>query len=143
VDTPWGEHRGARRSDFCGVGLVSVMTRPSTVRCGKSRRVATNGASGRFSTLHLYVQTYITMHIQSQRRAFTMAIESAAVAGMAQRKTTQFTMRMDPEVKEAAERGAAEDRRSLSSLIEILLIDYCKKRGLLTEEGRLPKKGRR
>jgi hypothetical protein len=71
-----------------------------------------------------------------------MRIESAAVAGMAQRKTTQFTMRMDPEVKEAAEKGAAADRRSLASLIEILLIDYCKKRGLLTEEGRLPKKRR-
>jgi hypothetical protein len=51
---------------------------------------------------------------------------------------------MDPEVKQASEKGAADDRRSLSSLIEILLIDYCKKRGLLTEEGRLPKKpGRR
>ena len=69
-----------------------------------------------------------------------MRIESDAVAGMAQRKTTQFTMRMDPEVKEAAERGAADDRRSLSSLIEILLIQYCKARGLLTEDGRLPKR---
>jgi hypothetical protein len=69
-----------------------------------------------------------------------MRIESDAVARMAQRKTTQFTMRMDPEVKEAAERGAADDRRSLSSLIEVLLVDYCRKRGLLTEDGRLPKR---
>jgi hypothetical protein len=31
-----------------------------------------------------------------------------------------------------------------SSLIEILLTDYCKERGLLTKAGRLPeKKGRR
>jgi hypothetical protein len=53
---------------------------------------------------------------------------------------------MDPEVKQAAERGALADRRSLSSLIEILLIRYCQDRGLLTEEGRLPKlkqRGRR
>jgi hypothetical protein len=69
-----------------------------------------------------------------------MAIESAAVAGMTQRKTTQFTMRMDPEVKEAAEEAAALDRRSLASLIEILLTDHCKARGLLTPNGRLPKK---
>jgi hypothetical protein len=33
--------------------------------------------------------------------------------------------------------------RSLSSLIEVLLIRYCQERGLLTEEGRLPKRGRR
>jgi hypothetical protein len=51
---------------------------------------------------------------------------------------------MDPEVKQAAEKAAVQDRRSLASLIEVLLTDYCKTRGLLTETGRLPKrKGRR
>jgi hypothetical protein len=40
---------------------------------------------------------------------------------MAQRKTTQFNMRMDPELKEVAEKAAAADRGSLSSLIEKLL----------------------
>jgi hypothetical protein len=69
-----------------------------------------------------------------------MEIESAAVTGMTQRKTTQFTMRMDPEVKEAAEQAAALDRRSLASLIEILLTEHCKGRGLLTPEGRAPKR---
>jgi hypothetical protein len=34
----------------------------------------------------------------------SMPIESAAVAGMAQRKTTNFFMRMDPEVKEQPRR---------------------------------------
>jgi hypothetical protein len=74
-----------------------------------------------------------------------MAKESAAVvAEMTQRKTTHFTMRMDPEVKEAAEKLAAEDRRSLASLIEVLLTERCKEWGYLTKEGRLPgKKGRR
>jgi hypothetical protein len=72
-----------------------------------------------------------------------MKLEPASMTTMVQRKTTQFTMRMDPEVKAAAEKVAAEDRRSLSSLIEILLIEVCKKRGILTEEGRPPKKERR
>ena len=45
---------------------------------------------------------------------------------MAQRKTAQFNMRMDPELKEVAEKAAAADRRSLSSLIEKLLEDYCR-----------------
>ena len=72
-----------------------------------------------------------------------MRFESAAVTGMVQRKTTAFTMRMDPEVKEAAEKVAFDERRSLASLIEILLIEICKKRGALTEEGKLPKKNRK
>ena len=32
-----------------------------------------------------------------------------AVAGMTQRKSTQFNMRMDPELKAAAEKAAADD----------------------------------
>jgi len=49
-------------------------------------------------------------------------------------------MRMDPVLKEAAEKAAADDRRSLSSLIEKLLTDYCRARGFLDKEGRLPKR---
>jgi hypothetical protein len=67
----------------------------------------------------------------------TMPIESAAVAGMTQRKTTQYYMRMDPEVKEAAERAASDDRRSLASLIDKLLTDYCLEHGYLK-----PKRGK-
>jgi hypothetical protein len=72
-----------------------------------------------------------------------MHTESAAVAGMTQRKVVSFTMRMDPEVKEAAEQAAANDRRSLAAYLEILMIEDCKRRGLLTPEGRLPKQGKR
>jgi hypothetical protein len=53
------------------------------------------------------------------------------MAGMTQRKTTQYYMRMDPEVKEAAERAASDDRRSLASLIDKLLTDYCLEHGYL------------
>jgi hypothetical protein len=62
------------------------------------------------------------------------AARFAAVAGMTQRKTTQYYMRMDPEVKEAAERAASDDRRSLASLIEKLLTDYCLEHGYLKPE---------
>jgi hypothetical protein len=72
-----------------------------------------------------------------------MKLESGAVANVIRRKSTQFTLRMDPEVKAAAEKAAVADRRSLAALIELLLIDYCKKRNLLTEAGRLPRKGRK
>jgi hypothetical protein len=59
---------------------------------------------------------------------------------MIQRRSTQFNMRIDPVLKDAAEKAAADDRRSLSSLVEKLLTDYCREHGFLMEE---PKKGRR
>jgi hypothetical protein len=63
---------------------------------------------------------------------------------MIQRRSTQFNMRIDPELKEAAEEAAAGDRRSLSSLVEKLLTDYCREHGYLTKDGRLPgRKARR
>jgi hypothetical protein len=59
---------------------------------------------------------------------------------MIQRRSTQFNMRIDPVLKDAAEKAAADDRRSLSSLVEKLLTDYCREHGFLVDE---PKKGRR
>ena len=50
---------------------------------------------------------------------------------MVQRRSAQFNMRMDPVLKDAAEQAAADDRRSLSSLIEKLLTDYCREHGFL------------
>jgi hypothetical protein len=46
-------------------------------------------------------------------------------------KTAQVNLRLQPSLKEVAEKAAAADHRSLTSLIEKLLTDYCKKRGLL------------
>jgi hypothetical protein len=85
------------------------------------------------------------MYITCQQGILQMRTESDAVAGMTQRKTIAFTMRMDPEVKRAGEHAAANDRRSLAAYIEILMLEDCKRRGLLTPEGRLPPKpkGRR
>jgi hypothetical protein len=63
-----------------------------------------------------------------------MGVESAAVGRVIQRKTTYFTMRMDPRIKDAAEMAAADDRRSLAALIEILLENYCLEHGYLKPE---------
>jgi hypothetical protein len=43
-------------------------------------------------------------------------------------KTAQVNLRIDPKLKAAAEKAAADDNRSLTSLIEKLLLDYLKKR---------------
>jgi predicted HicB family RNase H-like nuclease len=39
-------------------------------------------------------------------------------------KTATLSLRIDPDLKLAAEKAAAADRRSLTSLIEKLLSDY-------------------
>jgi len=47
------------------------------------------------------------------------------------RKTATLNLRIDPAVKKAAEKAAADDHRSLTSLIEKLLIEHLKTRGYL------------
>jgi hypothetical protein len=37
-----------------------------------------------------------------------------------------MTLRVDPEIKAAAEKAAAQDRRSLTSLVEVLLVNHCR-----------------
>jgi hypothetical protein len=48
-------------------------------------------------------------------------------------KTAQITLQIEPALKAAAEKAAAEADRSLNGLIEKLLTDYCKKRDLANE----------
>ncbi len=48
-----------------------------------------------------------------------------------ERKTAVVMVRMRPSTKAAAEQAAALDERSLSSLIEKLLLDYLRERGHL------------
>jgi hypothetical protein len=49
-----------------------------------------------------------------------------AVTG--EQKTAQVNLRLQPSLKKAAEKAATDDRRSLSGLIEKLLVDHLKKR---------------
>jgi hypothetical protein len=46
-------------------------------------------------------------------------------------KSAQVNLRLQPSLKAAAEKAAAADHRSLTGLVEKLLSDYCRKRGLL------------
>jgi hypothetical protein len=50
---------------------------------------------------------------------------------MREKKTTPFQIRMRPSVKAAAEQAAADANRSLSSLIETLLIEHLRSNGYL------------
>lgn len=46
-------------------------------------------------------------------------------------KTAQVNLRIEPALKEAAEKAAADDHRSLTSLVEKLLSDYLREKGYL------------
>lgn len=52
---------------------------------------------------------------------------------MTRLKTATLNLRIDPALKTASDRAAAADHRSLTSLVEKLLTDYCKKNGFLKE----------
>jgi hypothetical protein len=47
-------------------------------------------------------------------------------------KTAQVNLRLQPTLKTAAEKAAADDQRSLTNLIEMLLTAHLQKRGYLT-----------
>lgn len=53
---------------------------------------------------------------------------------MPRSKTATLNLRVQPDIKRAAEHAAADDRRSLTALIEKLLIDYLRKGGYLVEQ---------
>ena len=46
-------------------------------------------------------------------------------------KTAQVNLRITPTLKEAADRAASDDQRSLTSLVEKLLTDYLRERDYL------------
>ncbi|WP_200883981.1 hypothetical protein [Rhizobium sp. YS-1r] len=46
-------------------------------------------------------------------------------------KSAQVNLRITPTLKEAADKAAADDQRSLTSLVEKLLTDYLRQKGYL------------
>jgi hypothetical protein len=47
-------------------------------------------------------------------------------------KTEAVSVRVPPEVKAALLAAAEQERRSLASMIEFMVLDYCKARGIVT-----------
>ncbi len=43
------------------------------------------------------------------------------------RKTATVSFRFEPNVKAAAEQAAAQERRSLTGLMEVLILEHCKR----------------
>jgi hypothetical protein len=48
-------------------------------------------------------------------------------------KTAVMTLRVSPEIKAAAERAAEHEHRSVTNLVEVLILNYCKSLNLQLE----------
>lgn len=49
-----------------------------------------------------------------------------------QSKTATLTLRVPPEVKELLAAAATADRRSLANMLEVIVVEYCERRGIKT-----------
>lgn len=49
---------------------------------------------------------------------------------MNQRKSEAINLRMTPELKELLRLAAERERRTLSNMLEVLILDYCRQHGL-------------
>jgi hypothetical protein len=62
---------------------------------------------------------------------FTKVVSSQWLYMEKRIKTAQVNLRLEPALKEAAEKAAESDRRSLTSLVEKLLVDHLRTTGFL------------
>ncbi len=51
-------------------------------------------------------------------------------------RTSAIGIRVEPELKAAAERAAADDRRTVASLVEKALVQFLEKEGYLPKQGK-------
>jgi len=49
---------------------------------------------------------------------------------MATAKTTTLTFRIEPGLKEALRTAAKREHRSIANMVEVLILDYCKRNGI-------------
>lgn len=54
---------------------------------------------------------------------------------MTERKTEAINLRMAPGVKELLRRAAQHEHRTLSNMLEVLILDYCRVKNLMEAEG--------
>ena len=53
---------------------------------------------------------------------------------MATAKTTTLTFRIEPELKEALRPAAEREHRFIANMVEVLIRDYCERKGIIILE---------
>ncbi|MCA8248060.1 hypothetical protein LGN12_12910 [Burkholderia multivorans] len=56
--------------------------------------------------------------------------------GDIERKTETVNLRLSPKMKELLRMAAEREHRTLSNMIEALVLDYCESKGIAVEQGR-------
>jgi len=51
---------------------------------------------------------------------------------MAASKTATLTLRIEPEIKEALQRAAELEHRSVANMVEVLIREHCRVKGIAT-----------
>lgn len=75
----------------------------------------------RYYILNIYLNYNNAVHIY-----YTMP------RGKPKLKTATITLRVEPQVKTIAELAAKQDHRSLTNLVEVLILNHCDKLGIKT-----------
>lgn len=74
--------------------------------------------------VHCILQYIKAFYNHEANRPNTMASQRPKV------KTATMTLRVDPKIKAAAEAAAEREHRSITSLIEVLILNHCRSLGL-------------
>jgi hypothetical protein len=53
---------------------------------------------------------------------------------MAASKTATLTLRIEPEIKQALQRAAELEHRSIANMVEVLIREYCQGKGITTAD---------
>jgi hypothetical protein len=61
--------------------------------------------------------------------------------GRPKTKTATLTLRIEPRIKAAAEAAAYRDRRSVASLVEVLILEHCRAVSIPVDGDPLKEKG--
>src|SRR5262245_40579385 len=98
----------------------------SLLFCREKEAETNTAAPGNPGAAFLFAATCnLAANVYTFRGSKPLSIQSPMTEK--RRKTAQVNLRIHPKLKAAAEKAAADDNRSLTSLIEKLLMDYLKK----------------
>ena len=74
-------------------------------------------------------------------RGITWQYKAGAMTEQQRKKRATLNLRLEPTIKKALERAAADDRRTITSLIEMLLIPHLRTNGYLPDDAK-PRRAR-
>lgn len=122
-------------ADWRGVGSGVVLCLPECLaqRCGAVRIssiLCRDEAPIPSSTFGQRKFVHCKLQYIHRRHTSTATGSTVMVSTRPKVKTATMTLRVDPKIKAAVEAAAQRDHRSITSLIEVLILNHCRSVGL-------------